>query len=135
MILWLLIRRCYWYRLVYMSSMLGGENSLRITVNRGKFKKRRNYFIIIYMNDYSYVYIFIYMIKKQVEIFPPVYILKISFSNLYKCLSTSSSRCFTGYGVGVFLKIVIIYVTNDLPPKLEYVHILFITYHTRKSEF
>ena len=30
----------------------------------GKTVKRGNYFIIIYMNDYSYVYIFIYMIKK-----------------------------------------------------------------------
>ena len=49
------------------------ENSLCITV------KRRNYFIIIYMNDYLYVYIFIYMIKKTGGTSPPILYLKNIF--------------------------------------------------------
>ena len=40
----------------------------------GKNRKTENYFIIIYMNDYSYVYIFIYMINKIGGINPPIYI-------------------------------------------------------------
>ena len=38
----------------------------------GKFRKRRNYFIIIHMNDYLYDYIFIYMIKKIGGTSPPI---------------------------------------------------------------
>lgn len=45
----------------------------------GKTVKRGNYFIIIYMNDYSYVYIFIYMIKKIGGIKSTYFIFKSIF--------------------------------------------------------